>query len=246
MALGTAGLIEAADPAYVGTWKVNLAKSSFGGPALVYAALPGGRLKSTRGTQSYEFALDGKEYKTWFGSTSWKANGTNKWLQQSTITDGSKFVGEITLSSDGNTLTVTSKGTPAKGGQAASTTETYRRISGGPGLVGAWGLSRSSAETLILSTAASGETTLASVEEKASCTAKFDGKDYAAKGPSMGDVMCVFSKNGQNGFDVTWKYPGLPIGHDSIAVSADGRTLTVTSNGPQIPENTRVVYDRVK
>jgi len=55
--------------------------------------------------------------------------------------------------------------------------------------------------------------TFTSVEEKGSCTGKFDGKDYPATGPIWAaGWTCSIAKNGAQGLDVTWKKELLLMG----------------------------------
>ena len=73
----------AADPSFIGTWRLSVAKSDFGAPSLVYEALADGQIRSTRNGQSYVFRPDGKEYRAPWGVTSWKPVTKNSWAQVS-------------------------------------------------------------------------------------------------------------------------------------------------------------------
>ena len=75
-----AAVLFASDPPYVGTWKLNPAKSNFGETTVTYEQMAGGQMKLTADGQSYTFKTDGKEYLTpWGNSAEWKALDANTW-----------------------------------------------------------------------------------------------------------------------------------------------------------------------
>lgn len=87
--------------------------------------------------------------------------------------------------------------------------------------------------------------TLTFVEEKGTCTAKFDGKDYPATGPIWpSGWTCVIAKNGASAIDVTWKKDGKVMYKDTFTPSADGKTLTDLGGAPATTEKIKAVYDR--
>jgi len=64
----------AADPGYIGKWKLNPAKSDFAETTVTYEQTASGDIKLTADGQSYTFKTDGKEYSTpWGTSASWKS-----------------------------------------------------------------------------------------------------------------------------------------------------------------------------
>ncbi len=75
-----AAVLFASDPPYVGTWKLNPAKSNFGETTVTYEQLAGGQMKLTADGQSYTFQTDGKDYPTPWGNTAgWKALDASTW-----------------------------------------------------------------------------------------------------------------------------------------------------------------------
>ena len=62
-----AAVLFASDPPYVGSWKLNPAKSNFGETTVTYEQAAGGQMKLTADGQSYTFQTDGKEYPTPWG-----------------------------------------------------------------------------------------------------------------------------------------------------------------------------------
>src|SRR5271168_948167 len=71
----------AADNPWVGTWKLDPAKSHFTGDTFTYSKATNGRIHFSDGsTETYDFGLDGKEYPTPLGRTTiWTAAGDNAW-----------------------------------------------------------------------------------------------------------------------------------------------------------------------
>src|SRR5580700_10231962 len=130
----SAGAASAADSPWNGTWKLDAAKSQLTGQTFSYSERPGGMLHYEDGsTASFDFGLDGKEYKTWADrTTAWTAAGKNAW---DTVTRAAGKVhskGHIALSEDGNTLTMTFTGTRPDG-QDFHEEDVFSRVSGAEG-----------------------------------------------------------------------------------------------------------------
>ena len=134
-----AGAALAADSPWVGTWKLDEARSHLTGDTFTYSKGPGAMLHYSDGVNvSYDFGLDGKEYPTAFGRvTSWTAAGKNAW--DSVVKADGKVLGKghRELSADGKTLTMTFTGTNADG-SAYDEQDVYERTGPGEGLIGTW------------------------------------------------------------------------------------------------------------
>ena len=103
--------VAAADPPYVGKWKMNPAKSDFGETTVTYEQLPSGEMQATQAGVSYKFKLDGKEYPAMFGSTAaWKTLSANSWEATFKLNGNVLTTDTLTLSADGKSLTVNSNG----------------------------------------------------------------------------------------------------------------------------------------
>ena len=246
--VATATLLVAADPPYVGTWKLNPAKSSFGETTVTYEEMAGGQMKVTAEGQSYTFKADGKEYPTpWGSSTAWKAVDASTW--EVTYKANAKMVGTatLTLAADGKTLTVDGKSIKASG-ETSSDVTVYERLAGGPGLAGQWktkNVKIGSPGTLSITPSGPDGLVLTFVEEKAVCSAKLDGKDHPATGPTWpSGWTCAIAKSGATALDVTWKRDGKVMYRDTLTPSADGKVLTDVGSAPGTTEKVTAVYDR--
>jgi hypothetical protein len=243
-----ATLLWASDPPYAGQWKLNPEKSDFGETTVMYEKMPDGQMKMTADGQSYTFKADGKEYPTpWGTSSAWKAVDENTWKVTNKVDE--KVVGTATLklATDGKTLTVDTKNIDATG-EASDNTALYERLSGGPGLAGEWktkDVNIGSPGTMDISPSGSDGLTLTFVEEKGTCSAKFDGRDYAATGPIWpSGWTCAIAKSGPTGLELTWKKDGKLMYKDTLTPSADGKTLSDVGVAAGTTEKVTVVYDR--
>ena len=243
-----AAVLFASDPPYAGRWNLNPAKSDFGETTVTYEQMAGGQMKLTADGQSYTFKTDGKDYPTpWGSSTEWKALDANTW--EVTNKANAKVVSTATLklAADGKTLTVDGKNIKATG-ETSNDVAVYERLSGGPGLAGKWktkNLKIGSPGTLSISPSGPDGLILTFVEEKATCSAQFDGKDYPATGPTWpAGWTCAIAKSGATALDVTWKREGKLLYEDTLTPSADGKTLTDVGSAPSTTEKVTAVYDR--
>ena len=121
-------------------------------------------------------------------------------------------------------------------------------VDGGPGLAGKWktkNVKISSPGVLEVALNGSDGLTLSFLDEKATCAARFDGKDYPATGPIWPPGWtCVVAKDSARSFDVTWKKDGKPMFKGKFSASADGKILTEDGSTPATTEKTKAVYDR--
>jgi hypothetical protein len=120
--LSCSAVLVAADPPYVGRWKVNEEKSDRG-PAFTFAT-EAGALRLTEGDRSYIVRFDRKEYPHPLGGlVRWIRIDDRSW--ETAYTEGGKVLGNAIyrLSDDGQTLTVRRKSGP-------DSPAVYRRTSG--------------------------------------------------------------------------------------------------------------------
>ena len=231
-----------ANPPYAGKWKLNTAKSDFGQLTATYEALPGGAFKVTMDGVSYTFTTDGKPVATpWGTMSSVKAINATTW--ESTNTAGGKpfSTDTIRLSADGKTLTV-----DAKMAQGATSSSTFTRVSGGPGLAGTWKAARMSTSAGLVEISAKGADgiVMKMVDMGATCEGRLDGKPSVATGPAFPTGWtCAFSKSA-NGFTVAFNKDGKPMYASTFTVSADGKTMTEVGGAVSTKEKIRAVYER--
>jgi hypothetical protein len=228
-------VVIAADPPYVGRWKVDDEKSDFG-PAFTFAT-EAGALRLTEGGRSYIVRFDGKEYPHPIGGMiRWSRIDERSWETTYTV-DGKQLGNAIyRLSDDGQSLTVQQKSKP-------DSPAVYRRMSGErQGLAGVWSL-KTGVPTLEIEVAGGYE--LVQRSGGAQCKANFDGGDYPIIGPTGQPSefeRCRISKVGDRGFSSTISINGKSVDVETYTVSQDGQTLT-RIGGPPGQTHT-IVYQR--
>jgi hypothetical protein len=243
-----AGGLAAAENPFAGTWKLNPAKSKFTGDTMKFEKNPSGAISWSGSGLTYTFKVDGKEYTGPLGGTIvWKQIDDHTW--ESTYkrkgillsTDTSK------LSPDGKTITVVSKGTKPNG-ETFQDTAVYERISGEKGLLGGWRdkeVKISSPGTMVIKPSGEDGLVFTSVGYKATCEAKFDGKDYPVTGPTVAEGMTMtLKRTGPRSFEVVEKQKGKPLFKSTSTVSPDGRTLTEVGGPIAVNEPYTAVYER--
>lgn len=244
----TTAAVMAADPAYVGKWKLNIAKSDFGQLTIMYEAVPGGGFKTTMDGLSFTFKLDGKEVPTPWGETSaWKSVDATTWEFTNRANGQVTSTNVVKLSADGKSLNVESKMTNPNGAPNVMNM-TLQRVSGGPGLAGTWKTAKmttNSPTSLEIATKGADGLVFKFVDQGGVCDGKLDGKDHPATGPIWpSGWTCVMTKSGERGIDIEWKKDGKAMYRSSYVASADGKTLTENGGGTNSTEKVKAVYDR--
>lgn len=234
--LFSTAVLVAADPPYVGQWKVNEEKSDRG-PAFAFAT-EAGALRLTESDRSYLVRFDGKEYPHPLGGVvRWVRIDNRSW--ETAYSQNGKLLGNAIyqLSDDGQTLTVRQKSRP-------DSSAVYRRTSGErQGLAGVWSLKTASVSTLDIEVGDGYD--LVQRSGGAQCKANFDGRDYPIIGPNgqpAGFEHCRISRVGDRGFSVTISVNGKPVAVDTYTVSEDGQTLTAV--GGSIGQPHTIVHER--
>jgi hypothetical protein len=240
--------IAAADLPYAGKWKMNPAKSDFGETTITYEQLPSGEMQATAVGQSYKFKPDGKDYPAIFGSTAaWKSLGANSWETTWKLNGKLLTTDTLTVSADGKTLTVNSKGKKPNGEMLDDTT-VMERVSGTTGLAGKWktkNLKSTAPSVLEITPSGADGIVFKIVDMDLTCNGKFDGKDHPCTGPTLSTGWTSsFANAGPRALDMTIKNNGKTLFKLSYSVSADGKTLTENGTATAANEKTKVVYDR--
>ena len=240
--------LAAADLPYAGKWKMNAAKSDFGESTVTYSQLPSGEMQSTADGQSYKFKLDGKDYPDPFGNTAaWKSINASAWETTWKLKGKVLTVDALTLSADGKTLTVNTKGAKPNG-QSIDDTVTMQRVSGGPGLAGQWktkNLKSSSPSVLELMPSGSDGLAYKIIDMNMTCDAKLDARYYPCSGPTLGSGWTMaWLKSSPRLLEWSVQMNGKPMYKGSFTISADGKTLTEDGGAAATTEKIKIVYDR--
>jgi hypothetical protein len=244
-----AGAASAADSPWNGTWKLDAAKSHLTGQTFSYAERPGGMLHYEDGsTASFDFGLDGKEYKTWANrTTAWTAAGKNAW-DTVTRADGKVHSkGHVALSEDGKTLTMTFTGTRPDG-QDFHEEDVFSRVSGTEGLAGTWRTAKvtnpTGPQTFIISSPSEGVLHYEIPDMKVSVECSADDKDYALTGPNVPPGATIgFKRVSATKIKYTMKINGKPDNIGVQTIAADGASFTDTNwNAGRESEKTTSVY----
>jgi len=239
----------AADSPWTGTWKLDPAKSHFTGQTFTYSKGPGELLHYEDGsTASFDFGLDGKEYKSWANRTfSWTPAGRNAWDAVNKADGKVLSKGHITLSEDGKTLNMTFTGTKPDG-STYHEEDTYTRVSGTDGLLGTWRSSKVQGpygpQSFVISSPAAGTLRYYIPDMKATAEGAIDGTDLPVSGPDIPPGMTIgFKQVTPTKHKYTMKIDGKPDTYGVQTISADGTFFTDVSWNPgHESEKTTSVY----
>jgi hypothetical protein len=240
--------IASAQSAFVGTWKLNQAKSHLTGDKVTYSSTADGTMKETTAVGSYTFKTDGRPYTTPFDSTvTWKQTGPSTWTTEDRQKDVLLATEIISVSDDGKTMTVISTGTNPDG-KDFHDTEVYIRTAGTSGLMGTWKSEKMKSSTSeVMEFAANGSDGIAWIlpEIKASLDLTFDGKDVVPVGPTVPEGLTISAtKNGAKSFNFVEKMNGKALVQGTLSVSPDGKTLTDVSSAMKEQNKRTAVYDK--
>jgi hypothetical protein len=192
--------------------------------------------------------VDGKDYPAYFGAeAAWTSLSPTSWQTVWKLKGKAVNTDTVTLSPDGKTLTVNTKGTKPNG-ETIDDTVVSERVSGGPGLTGKWktkNLKSASPNVLEFVPSGTDGLTFRIVDMQLSCEVKLDGKDHACSGPTLSPGWTVMvAKQGARALDMTIKNNGKILFKSLYTVSADGKTLTEHGTAVGNNEKTTVVFDR--
>lgn len=247
VAVGTCTLASAQNP-FVGTWKLNQAKSHLTGNTLKYSTAPNGSIRETSTAGSYTFKTNGQAYSAPFDSSvRWKQTSPSTF--ETTYRRNGMLLDSdaIKISADGKTMTVISSGTNPNGSPFRDT-ETFTRVEGTSGLMGNWKSTKVNSSTSpILEFAANGDNAITWIlpEIKARLDMTFDGKDVAPVGPTVPKGLTISAtKNNPRSFSYVEKLNGTAKFKGTITVSKDGKSLTDVTRPVSTQQRTTAVYDK--
>jgi hypothetical protein len=246
-ASSAATLSAAADP-FVGTWKLNLAKSKFSGEQMKIEDLGQNRYKLTGGVDSDTITADGTDQPVHYGRTlAITKQGSNVWKVVSKKDGKVLSTYTETLSADGRTLSF--KGSNVKpDGTSADFEGATKRVGSGSGWAGTWESTEvkiSSPDETVISSYQGDGLSFATPAYKDVLNMKFDGKDYPETGPQVAAGSASSGKRlNANTLEITDKIQDKVMDHATFEVSKDGKTLTITVHETGQPNPLTAVYDR--
>lgn len=240
----------AAESPWVGTWKLDPSKGHIVGDSFVYSKAPNGLIHYSDGsTASFDFGLDGKEYKSWGNHTTiWTATGNNSW--NAVVKQDGAIIYETRreLSADGKTLTIATTGKRPDGSPSNDVT-VYRRVGGGTGLIGKWRSTKAeipSPSAFTISSPSPGVLRIETPSYKTTFEGKTDGTDSAVKGPTVppgftGSIKVTAPRT----LSYVYKLNGKPDSYSVDTLAADGKSFTSVSWNPGMKsEKTTSVFIR--
>lgn len=248
-AILAAGLVVAtalaADPAYVGKWKINTSKSVVTGDTATIANVANGMMEFNSQGFQYTFKLDGKEYPVPSGgTTAWTAASADTWDVTNRMNGKVSTTYHLTLKAD--QLSVSGKAMKPDGG-SMDFSSTYKRVSGGPGFAGKWMSTEVKMPATTMEITASGADGVMLKDDTGPMSSgQFDGKDNPALGMMAGSkTTFAFKKVNGSSFEMTSKLDGKPMYVEVYSVSSDGKTLTVNGTPSNAKGETyKLVFDR--
>jgi hypothetical protein len=220
-----------AESPFDGTWTLNTSKSHLAGDTMSYADAGSGMLTFKDSDQTYTFKPDGSTFTTEMGTEkTFLKNGDDSYTVTSKKGGVLLSTTNIKISADGKTLMEEAKGTKPNG-DTFDDSYTYIRTAPGTGLIGGWKSTKiklSSPNSLTIQSDATGGVTLMISAIKATCQAKWDGKDFPATGPTVSDGLTLaLSKTGADGFKLVQKFKGKVIVVAHYKLGADGKTMVM-------------------
>ena len=230
-----------------GTWKLDRSRSHLTGQTITLSKVKNGKWRYNDGTISYEFALDGKPVTTFADGTMAATADGDHALNLVFRSKVSESRTHLVLSGDGKTITDHSTGTRPDGTKTEED-GAMQRVGTGSGFAGTWKSTKtesSSGESFALR--ADGDHIKWDWPAyKRTVEGKMDGSPIALTGAAAtpGTTMAV-RKVSATRLSYSIKGEGKALAEGTLALSADGKTLTATEWAPAKPgEKTIAVYAR--
>jgi uncharacterized protein (DUF2147 family) len=243
--LAAAGNSLAADNPWIGTWKLDPSQSKLTGDT-IHLALVGDELTYTSEGHTSKFKLGGNSSQTWSGAEgAWKKIDDSTFESHYTRNGTDLGTDTWSISPDGKSLKVESKGTRPDGSSFDDTAE-YARVSGKSGLAGSWKSNKDAMnEDRTFEMTANGDNGMVWTipEMKATVSVKMDGKDYPAEGPTVPKgITLALTPVSSTSFKMLEKMNGTPLWHGTYTLSDDGKKMTVVGSPAKTNEPTTEVY----
>ena len=237
MLLGPVLPVLAVEVSWVGTWKLDPAKSHFTGETFTYSKGSGAMIRYSDGsTTTYDFAIDGKPYKSYADrTTTWTQAGERSWDSVTKQSDTVLFTFHRELSADGKALTVTSTG-KRPDGSPMNDAAVYERVGKGTGLIGKWRSTKvdvPSPGSAVIATPAPGAMKIEYPEWKATLDGRLDGKEFKPTGPTIPPGTTVSMRAvSPTKISYVWRLNGKPDSYGVQTLAANGKSFTDVSWSP--------------
>jgi hypothetical protein len=242
--LGAASAAVAQNP-FIGTWKLNQAESHLTGAILQFGPAAEQSIELTANGTKYSFRPDGKNYRMASGEiAAWTEIDPGTWTTEYRKADGALLSTDFwKLSSDSQTLTVTSTGSkPDK--SSFTNIAIYARTAGTSGLIGAWKsteVTLGSPNDFTIEAYGLGGMVIKIPSLQWTCIATFDGKDATPTGPTVPpDLTLVLLRTGPSSFRLAKKTSGQAFYSSLYTLAQDGKSMTQVGNATGDPQQTFV------
>ncbi len=225
----------AADNPFVGSWEFDMARSKLVAETVQYRDLGDGRMHFSNGaTLDYDFALDGKDYKTTDDRTiAWKPLADGSWRVTIKVGGKAAETSNRAISADGKQMAVLADGA-LPDGTPYKHKKQYARVGVGQGLAGTWRNTEVDTGNMpdgyVISENADGTLTWAIPTDKQTLTGRFDGSDMPLSGPTAPpNTVFAVTRLSSHKIAYVMKTNGKPGQYGTVTISADGDTFTEES-----------------
>ena len=244
----TAGTAWAAESPFIGEWKLDPSRTSMPDEMKI-GSKGGNRYAFDFGGGAETIVVDGSDQAGGYGGTmlSAKAEAPDTWIVERKKDGRLLLKATWKLSKDGRTLTDYFREFGSDG-SLFSMDYVYQRSGGGSGFAADW---RSIKETMnspfpLQVKAFQGDgLSFITVLEKKTQDVKFDGKDYPNEGPGGGrGASSSAERVDERTLVITDKANGKVTDTETIGLSADLKTLTITTHVPGSNRPSAMVFER--
>ena len=245
--LATATLWAANDP-FVGEWKLNSSKSSKIFDQMKVESIGGSKYSIDFGGGPETIAADGTDQPGGYGGTilSVSVEAPDAWKVVRKKDGKVLLTANWKLSKDGKTLTDDYTQFYADG-SSSNVKYPYKRTAGTSGFAGTWENTTGEIPAFVMKVQPYEGDGLSFIDSSDGVTrnVKFDGKDYPNVGANVpvGSTSSVRRVN-EHTLEITGKSNGKVGVTREIALSSDGKTLTMTLHIPGQTEPIALVFDR--
>jgi hypothetical protein len=243
----TTGTAWAAQSPFIGDWKLDPSRTRMPDEMKV-ASKGGNRYAFDFGGGAETIVADGSDQPGGYGGTllSAKAQAPDTWIVERKKDGRLLLKATWKLSKDGRTLTDYFREFGSDGA-LFSMDYVYRRSGGGSGFAADW---RSIRETmhspfpLQVKAFQDDGLSVITVLEKKTQDVTFDGKDYPNEGPGGRGASSSARRVDERTLEITDKANGKVMDTETVGLSADLKTLTITTHVPGSNRPSVMVFER--